>query len=66
MIATAFGDGMQNQHADEKTVLLFNKICGPVASGGLNMDRLLKELYREYLISSSITTISCSRARATR
>lgn len=58
MIATGFGEGMQNQHADEKTTLLFNKICGPVSSGGLNMDRLLKELYREYLISASITTIS--------
>lgn len=54
----AFGDGMQNQHQDEETVALFNKICGPVSAGGLNMDRVLKEMYREYLIASSFTTIS--------
>lgn len=57
-IATAFGDGMENLHEDERTVLLFNKICGPLKNGGMNMDRLLKELYREYLIASQFTTIS--------
>jgi hypothetical protein len=57
-IATAFGDGMQNQHEDEATVILFNKICGPVAAGGMNMDRVLKEMYREYLIAGQFTTIS--------
>jgi hypothetical protein len=57
-IADAFGSGMQNQHEDEQTVALFNRICGPVINGGINMDSLLKELYREYLIAGSINTIS--------
>jgi hypothetical protein len=57
-IATAFGDGMENLHEDEKTVLLFNKLCGPVNSGGMNMDRVLKEMYREYLVAASVTSLS--------
>lgn len=57
-LATAFGDGMQNLHEDEKTISLFNKICGPLAAGGMNMDMVLKEMYREYLIAASVTTLS--------
>jgi hypothetical protein len=57
-IATAFGDGMENLHEDEKTIALFNKICGPISAGGMNMDMLLKEMYREYLIAASFTTLS--------
>lgn len=57
-IATAFGDGMQNLHEDERTIALFNKVCGPQAAGGMNMDMVLKEMYREYLIAASVTTLS--------
>jgi hypothetical protein len=57
-IADAFGAGMQNLHEDEQTVALFNRICGPVINGGVNMDNVLKEMYREYLIAASVTTIS--------
>jgi hypothetical protein len=57
-IAIAFGEGMQNQHEDAQTVALFDKICGPVNAQGMNMDHVLKELYREYLIASQVTTIS--------
>jgi hypothetical protein len=65
-LATAFGEGMENLHEDERTVLLFNKICGPLSKSGMNMDRLLKELYREYLIASQFTTISLyTRSRYT-
>jgi hypothetical protein len=54
-IATAFGDGMENQHQDEKTLRLFNE----VASGKvMNLDLALKEIYREYLIAGQFTTIS--------
>lgn len=49
MMAVAFGDGMENHHADEKTVALFNEICR-----NADMDLALQELYRELLISSQI------------
>lgn len=52
-IATAFESGMENFHEDEKTVGLFNAICREA-----NFDSVLKEMYREYLIASSVTTIS--------
>lgn len=52
-INTAFKDGMQNQHEDEPTLHLFNEICK-----AMNLDLQLKELYREYLISASVTTLS--------
>jgi hypothetical protein len=57
-LSTAYGNGMQNQHEDERTVMLFNKICGPTATGGMNMDRVLKELHREYVIAGQVNTIS--------
>lgn len=52
MIATAYKDGMQNLHTDEATRNLFNEICGRA-----NLDHVLKELYREYLIASQVTTV---------
>ena len=52
-IATAFESGMENFHEDEKTVGLFNSIAREA-----NLDSVLKEMYREYLIASSVTTIS--------
>lgn len=52
-IATAFESGMENFHEDERTVGLFNAIAREA-----NLDLVLKEMYREYLIASSVTTIS--------
>jgi hypothetical protein len=52
-LATAYGDGMQNQHEHEPTNSLFNEIAR-----GMNLDSQLKEMYREYLIAASVTTIS--------
>jgi hypothetical protein len=51
MLATAFADGMQNFHEDERTVGVFNA-CAREA----NLDFALKEMYREYLISSQLVT----------
>jgi hypothetical protein len=53
MIATAFSDGMQNFHEDERTVGLFNSMARE-----MNLDHVFKEMYREYLISSQVTTVS--------
>lgn len=53
MIATAFGDGMENFHEDEKTVAVFNGVAREA-----NLDRAFKELYREYLISSQMNSAS--------
>jgi len=52
-VASAFKDGMQNFHEDEKTVALFNEM----AREG-NFDRALKEMYREYLISAQCNTVT--------
>lgn len=53
MIALAFGEGMENFHDDERTVSIFNTI-----SREMNLDRVLREMYREYLISYQINTVS--------
>lgn len=55
MIADAYGEGMQNQHQDEETLALFNKIAGQKI---LNLDSLNRELYREWLIAGGVTTLS--------
>lgn len=53
MISTAFADGMENFHDDEKTVGLFN-----AAAREMNLDGVLKEFYREYLIAGSLTSVA--------
>lgn len=53
MVATAYDGGMENFHEDERTVGLFNAACREA-----NMDAVVKEMHREYLISSSVTTVS--------
>lgn len=53
MISTAFSDGMENQHADEKTLRLFNRIAR-----NMNLDALWAELYREWLIAGQVTTLA--------
>lgn len=52
MIATAFGDGMQQVHKDEVTKALFEEI-----GRHANLDGAFGELYRELLIASSVTTV---------
>jgi hypothetical protein len=51
--ATAFRDGMENQHTDEQTLRLFNRVARVA-----NLDKVFKELYREYLIAGSVNTLS--------
>lgn len=53
MIATAYADGMQNFHEDERTVALFNEIARHS-----NLDHVFKEIYREYLIAQQVTTVT--------
>lgn len=53
MLSVAFGEGMANFHKDEKTAGFFNDWAADV-----NLDGVFKEMYREYLIASSVTTIS--------
>jgi hypothetical protein len=52
VIATAYRDGMQNLHPDQSTLELFNQMAYR-----MNLDSVLKELLREYLISGQINTI---------
>jgi hypothetical protein len=53
MIAVAFSDGMENHHPDEKTVTLFNGLAAH-----MNLDAVLKRMYREYLIAQQVTTVA--------
>jgi hypothetical protein len=53
MVALAFGEGMENFHQDEQTVSLFNAVAR-----NMNLDGVLKEMYREYLIAAQFTTVS--------
>jgi hypothetical protein len=52
MVATAFADGMQNHHPDEKTVELFNGLASH-----MNLDGVFKRIYREWLIAQQVTTV---------
>jgi hypothetical protein len=51
MIGTAFGDGMENFHEEELTTTLFNQVAKKI-----NLDGLLAEMYREWLIAQQFTT----------
>jgi hypothetical protein len=53
MLAVAFSEGMQHLHEEERTMHLFNKIAKHA-----NLDAVFMELYREWLISGQITTVS--------
>jgi hypothetical protein len=55
MIAVAFGEGVVNQHRDEKTLEFFNQMAAPTA---LDLEAVLEEMYRELLIASSVTTVT--------
>lgn len=51
MLALAFGEGMEHTHSDEKSLAVFDQVAK-----AMNLDRALKEIYREYLISAQFTT----------
>lgn len=51
VLALAFGEGMEHQHTDEKSLAIFNSVAR-----NANLDHVFKEIYREYLISSQFTT----------
>lgn len=53
LVAAAFKHRMRHLHPDEKTEVLFNKLA---KKNGL--DRVFKEMYREILIASSVTTVT--------
>jgi rubrerythrin len=55
MIAIAFGDGLVNQHRDEKTLEFFNQMTAPTA---MDLETVMEELYREYLIAGSVNTVT--------
>lgn len=55
MIAIAFGDGVVNQHRDEKTLEFFNQIAAPTA---MDLETVFEEMYREFLIAASVTTVT--------
>lgn len=54
LIATAFADGYQNQHEDEQVEHTFDKIT----EEGMGLRRVLAELYREWLISHQMNTVT--------
>lgn len=58
MISVAFADGMENHHPDEATVRLFNGLARH-----MNLDGVLKRLYREWLIAQQVTTVSLFQRR---
>lgn len=51
LVALAFGEGMENQHRDERTKAIFDAIARDA-----DLDMTLAECYRELLISSQINT----------
>lgn len=53
MIALAFSEGWRNLHPDEVELGLFDK-----AAKRMKLATVFKELYREYLISSSMTSVA--------
>jgi hypothetical protein len=55
MNAIAFGEGVVNQHKDEKTLEFFNQMCKPTA---LDIETIFEEMYREFLIAASVTTVT--------
>jgi hypothetical protein len=55
MNAIAFGDGLVNQHRDERTLEFFNQMTAPQA---MDIESVFEEMYREYLIAGSVTTLT--------
>lgn len=53
LLAAAFEQGMENFHEDERTVALYDSVAKE-----MNLDRVLNEFYREYLISGQINSVT--------
>jgi hypothetical protein len=53
MVSVAYEGGMQNFHEDERTVALFNEMARAA-----NLDHWFEEIYREFVISQQVTTIT--------
>jgi hypothetical protein len=53
ILATAYAGGMEHHHEDEKTIALFNEVAKHMGE-----DMVLREMLREYLIASSVTTLT--------
>lgn len=51
LLALAFGEGMEHTHGDERSLAIFDGVAKEA-----NLDRALKEMYREMLIASQFTT----------
>lgn len=51
-LAIAFSDGFESYHEDDKTTQLYNGVTRVMGGSAL-----LKEMYREYLIAGSVTTV---------
>lgn len=55
MNAIAYGEGVQNHHRDETTLEFFNEFTSPT---GMDLESVLEEMHREFLIASSVTTLT--------
>jgi len=55
MTAIAFGSGVTNQHRDEQTLEFFDQMTAPTK---MDLEAVLQEMYREFLIAASVTTIT--------
>lgn len=55
MLAIAYGEGLKNQHRDENTLEFFNQITAPT---GMDLETVLEEMHREFLIAGSVTTLN--------
>jgi hypothetical protein len=53
MLAVAFVDGMLHSHKDEVVLAVFDKVAKHAG-----LDAVFKELYREWLIAGTVTTVS--------
>lgn len=51
LLALAFGEGMEHTHDDERSLAVFDQVAKAA-----NLDRALREMYREFLIASQFTT----------
>lgn len=55
MLAIAYGEGVVNHHRDDNTLQFFNQMTDPT---GMDLESLLEEMHREYLIAGSVTTVT--------
>lgn len=53
-LALAYGEGLQNHHRDETTLEFFKQMTAPQ---GINLESLLEEMHREFLLAGQVTTL---------